>query len=112
VKNTERVTAILDWLKELSLEVIEMTPEEHDKQAAYTHAFAFLIGKIGMKMDVRKNQISTKGFEAGVLYNQEAVESDTPELFNDMHNYNKYGGEMRENVGKALSKIEEELSRE
>lgn len=109
IKNKDRARRILYMLKTQGLVLLEMSPEEHDKQAAYTHAFAFLIGKIGIKLNVRKNQISTKGFEVGVLYNQEAVENDTPQLFHDMQTYNPYTKEMRANVKDTLSEIESSL---
>jgi len=109
IKDLDRVNLLLNLLDKLGLEIIEMTPDEHDKQAAYTHAFAFLIGKIGILMDVKQNQISTKGFE-GILYNQMAVENDTSQLFDDMMTYNPYTKQMRADFKAALEKIEADLS--
>lgn len=110
VRDEAKVSEFLEFWKKLGCEMIEMTPDEHDKQAAYTHAYAFLIGKIGMKMGVRKNQISTKGFELGILYNQEAVENDTGQLFEDMMEYNPYAREMRGEFNRVLINIEASLS--
>ena len=108
IKNEQRVKDFLGFWKDLGCELIELTPEEHDKQAAYTHAYAFLIGKIGIMLEVRRNDISTKGFE-GVLYNQEAVENDTGQLFNDMLTYNPFAKEMFEKFGSAYTKIGNDL---
>lgn len=106
--NEQRLGQILKFLRSLGLNLIKMTPEEHDKQAAYTQAFAFLIGKIGIKLNVRANQITTKGFN-GILYNQLSVENDTSTLFRDMQIYNPYSLEMRNKFLKALTEIEEGL---
>ena len=108
IKNNELADQFLALWKDLGCELIELSPEEHDKQAAYTHAFAFLIGKIGMKMNVRRNSISTKGFE-GILYNQTAVENDTGQLFEDMMKFNPFAEEMRLSFRKALENIENQL---
>lgn len=108
IKNEKRVSDFLNFWKSLGCELIQLTPEEHDKQAAYTHAYAFLIGKLGIMLDVRRNDISTKGFE-GVLYNQEAVENDSGQLFDDMMTYNPFAKEMREKFKEAMLEIENEL---
>jgi prephenate dehydrogenase len=108
IKNQEKYEIFLKFWKDLGCNMIPMTPEEHDKQAAYTHAFAFLIGKMGIKMNVRANQISTKGFE-GILYNQQAVENDTGQLFQDMMTYNPFAKEMRKKAKESLEAIEKEL---
>lgn len=98
----------LNFWRKLGCDMVELTPDEHDRQAAFTHAFAFLIGKIGILMNVRKNNISTKGFE-GLLYNQLAVENDTSELFNDMMKYNPYVKEMIADFKAAFGKIEKDI---
>lgn len=93
---------------DLKQEMIELSPVEHDLQAAYTHAFAFLIGKLGMRLEVKRNKISTKGFE-GILYNQIAVENDTSQLFRDMFTYNPYAKEMLQRFQMESVKIYQEL---
>lgn len=103
--NFDIVDDILRMFEKLGVEIIEMTPEEHDKQAAYTHFYAFLIGKIGIDLNVRKNQITTKGFEGGILYNQEAVENDSHQLFLDMYKYNSYAEKMLDEFGASLENI-------
>lgn len=108
VRDNNRVDMFLNFWDELGCVLIELSPSEHDRQAAYTHAFAFLIGKIGILMNVRKNSITTKGFE-GILYNQTAVENDTGQLFEDMMRYNKFAKSMRSDFSKALNKIEADL---
>ncbi len=108
VTNQEKEDAFLSFWKELGCDMRQLTPEEHDKQAAYTHAYAFLIGKIGIMMEVRRNDISTKGFE-GVLYNQEAVENDTSTLFNDMFTYNPFAKEMVSRFIKTVKEIQGRL---
>lgn len=108
VTNEERADGFLNFWKDLGCNLIELSPEEHDKQAAYTHAYAFLIGKIGVLMNIRRNHISTKGFE-GLLYNQTAVENDTSQLFNDMMTYNPYVKQMIKDFGEAFMFIENSI---
>jgi len=108
INNLTRCNKVLKFLKDLGLELIEMTPEEHDRQAAYTQAFAQLIGRIGSDIGVKKSNISTKGFE-GILYNQLALENDTKQLFKDIQESNPFTLEMRRRFADSLANIQQEL---
>ena len=109
IHNERRTQIFLEFWKQKGCELVELSPEEHDKQAAYTHAFAFMIGKMGIEMGVRKNYITTKGLE-GILYNQEAVENDTSELFDDMMRYNPFAKDMLQDAKNALDLIIKNVS--
>jgi len=108
IENKRKSDTFLKFWKNLGCEMVKLSPEEHDRQAAYTHAYAFLIGKIGIELGIRKNFISTKGLEC-ILYNQTAVEHDTRQLFSDIMRYNPFTKEMRRNFKRALINIEEKL---
>jgi prephenate dehydrogenase len=105
---TPVIDDFIQFWRDSGQEVIELDPVKHDQQAAYTHAFAFLIGKLGMRLKVRSNNISTKGF-SGILYNQTAVENDTGQLFEDMFTYNPFAKEMLQQFQVETLKIYQEL---
>lgn len=102
------IQEFLDMWSELGLNMIELNPDEHDRQAAYTHAFAFLIGRIGIRLGVKDNAAATKGLQ-GILYNQQAVQNDSGQLFHDMFRYNPYTREMLERFINTTTEIKQEL---
>lgn len=96
------------WLKELcqkmKLEIIELTPEEHDRHAAFSLAYFSLIGKIGQEIGISSTPIDTPWFSK-LLELKSVVEHDSEQLFLDMQRYNPYAAEMRAAVLIALTKL-------
>ncbi len=103
-----RYNKVKQSCKDIGLEVIEMSPEEHDKLVAYSLAYTHLVGRIGEKMNLKNTPIDTKGF-AQLMKVQSYVVNDTFPLFKDMQKFNPYTEEMRRQFRKALDEIEEEL---
>ena len=102
-----KFTRIKQSCRDIGLEVIEMSPKEHDKLMAFSLAYTHLIGRIGERMNVKSTPIDTQGFTQ-LLKVQGYVVNDTLTLFKDMQNFNPYARKMREQVRQALTKIEEE----
>lgn len=92
----------------LGVQVIELTPEEHDKFAAYSINYNHLVGRIGEHIGLQTTPIDTKGFKV-IFDAMNYVTNDTWQLFRDMQNFNPYAQEMREKVIKALDEIEKKL---
>jgi prephenate dehydrogenase len=105
----EKFARVKQACRDIGLEVIEMTPEEHDRLMAFSLAYTHLVGRIGQRMNVKTTPVDTKGF-AQLLKVQGYVVNDTLELFRDMQNYNPYVKEMRKQFRKALTEIEAELA--
>jgi prephenate dehydrogenase len=105
----ERVRAFLrDTLK---LNVIDMSPEEHDREMAYVQALTFLLGQAFSEIDIPDTPLKTKTYQH-LLDVRRVVENDTPELFETIQHYNPYAAEMRERFVRKLDEIEEaELER-
>src|SRR5262249_37975451 len=93
VKNQARVDWFLNFWRTLECRLIELSPDEHDRQAAYSQAFAFLVGKVGHEMKLTETQIATQGF-LELFHNQQVVGRDSWQLFRDMFSYNPYTKEM------------------
>lgn len=97
----------LFW-KKLGVNVVEITPEEHDRYSAYTINYNHLIGRIGERIGIKPTPIDTKGFK--VIYDAlQYVTNDSWQLFSDMQTFNPYAREMRKKVAAALRDIEHEL---
>ena len=96
------------FFSNLGVNIVEITPEEHDRYAAYTINYNHLIGRIGERVGIAPTCIDTKGFR--VIYHAlQYVTHDTWDLFVQMQSYNPYASQMRQKVFDSLSSILTEL---
>jgi len=109
--STSRYERIKQSCEDIGLEVLEMTPEVHDRLMAYSMAYTHLVGRVGERMNLRNTPIDTRGF-AQLMKIQDYVVNDTFTLFQDMHKFNPYAKEMRRKFRQALAQIEAGLGDE
>ena len=97
-----------DYWQNLGLNVINATPEEHDKATAYTLGMTHFFGRIMGELELEPHAITTVGYNA--LYEvMKQTNNDSWQLFNDMQRFNPYAREMRERVYAAIESIEAKL---
>ncbi|MCS6816791.1 MAG: prephenate dehydrogenase/arogenate dehydrogenase family protein [Blastocatellia bacterium] len=84
--------------------VLEMSPDEHDRQAAYSQGITHFVGRVLGELRLEPGEITTKGFEAirGVI---EQTTHDTWQLFHDLQHYNPYTPQMREDLIRAFTNV-------
>ncbi|MGH7445589.1 MAG: prephenate dehydrogenase/arogenate dehydrogenase family protein, partial [Longimicrobiales bacterium] len=91
----ERVYA--DWIEfiaALGIRAVEMSPDEHDRLAAYSQGVTHYMGRVLDRLDLRPTPIDTEGFRIlRSLISQTC--NDSWELFRDLQRYNPYTQEMR-----------------
>lgn len=88
----------------LGMKVVEMTAEEHDCEAACTQGLTHLIGRILQNLHLRNTIMATNGYcRLQDLVTQTG--NDSWQLFYDLHNYNPYSEEMRQNLLKSFNEI-------
>lgn len=104
----DQFTAILDFLEKLKLEVIIVTPEEHDKQNARTLSFVHFLGRSLTEAGIGKQEIFTPGY-ADILKILPHTNNDDWQLFYDMNNYNPYAEEIRQEFLDACETIEKKV---
>ena len=101
------------WLrifKGLGLEVLRMSGEEHDHQAAYTQGITHFIGRVLTDVGLKERPLSTLGFKK--LLDVVAQTCNDPwQLFLDLQYYNPYTGEMRDNLSRAINKMMDQLKK-
>ena len=81
--------------KKLKLKTIITTPDEHDKQMAYSQALTHYIGRVSVMMKVRDVQMSTKTYE-DFLDIANLVKNDDMALFENIETMNPYAVKVRE----------------
>ncbi len=91
--------------QELAVRLVEISPEEHDQQAARSQAYAQLIGKLGARMQLTASSLNTIWF-ARLLEIQSTVEQNTQELFMDTQVFNPYAKQMRAELQTKLVQLE------
>lgn len=94
--------------KKIGLSIVEMTPEAHDKQAAYSQGVTHFVGRVLGEMKLKHTDIDTQGFKA-LLKTVEQTCNDTWQLFTDLQMYNPYTKGMRKKLEKARTKIAHKL---
>ena len=86
------------------LNLIKMSPAEHDKQAAYSQGVAHYLARIIDDMNLERTQIDVKGFSV-LMDMKDILIHDTWELFNDLQQNNKYTHQMRNKLFDSTKKI-------
>ena len=99
---------ILSYLVQKGLDVIEATPEEHDRQIAVSLSLTHFIGRSLAEFGANALSIDTEGYKR-LRYTLEVVEHDTWQLFKDMHNYNPFAAKIREDFMAAMHCIDAKL---
>jgi prephenate dehydrogenase len=101
-----------DVFTSYEMDVIEMTPDEHDHQAAYTQGVTHFVGRVLQRLDLKECRIGTLGYHK-LLEIVEQTCNDPLQLFHDLQRYNSYTGEMRnavlESFQYTLKMLEEDM---
>jgi len=104
IKKT-KYNQIKKWIRKKGLNIIEISPDEHDRLAAKTQVITHLIGRILEEMKINKTLIDTSSFKK-LLEIKEIICKDSWQLFQDIQRFNPYAKKMRQDFKKALQKIE------
>ncbi len=84
----------LETFRSYGMRVLEMTPEEHDREAAYTQGITHFIGRVLNELHLKPSQIGTVGYNR-LLEIVEQTCNDPLQLFHDLQRYNAFTHEMR-----------------
>lgn len=103
-----RYESIHKYLTSKGLVVIESSPSEHDRQIAVSLALTHFIGRSLAGMGAQAQDIDTEGYQR-LLRILDVVENDTWQLFEDMHRFNPYALEARQNFMEAMQAIEKRI---
>ena len=96
------------YFKKKKLRVLEISPKEHDKQAAYSQGLTHFIGRLLENVGFERTPLDTRGAE--MLHKvREQVENDTQELFLSLQTYNAYTKNMRLSLGQAYNALYNKL---
>ncbi len=104
----ENYQQIKKFFSDLELEIIELSPKDHDKFMAFSLGYSYLIGKISQRMKIKKTPIDTYDFEL-LLDHLSIIKSDSEQLFFDMETKNPYAKDMLSRFNKAFNILLSEI---
>ncbi len=105
-----RYQKVKGYLTGKGLNVIDATPEEHDRQIAVSLSLTHFIGRALEEFGAQDLIIDTEGYKR-LRHILGVVTHDTWQLFKDMHQYNPYARENRQAFMAAMARLEEKLER-
>jgi prephenate dehydrogenase len=85
-----------------------MSPQEHDRKAAYTQGITHYVGRVLADLDLEPSPISTLGYHK-LLEIREQTCNDPWQLFLDLQRFNPYTKEMRERLHRSLDRMLKQL---
>lgn len=94
---------------DFELNVIEITADSHDRDAAFTQGVTHFIGRVLNELDLKKSDISTQGYKS-LLSIVEQTCNDPLQLFRDLQHYNPYTHTMRQELNDSLKKTMDMLA--
>lgn len=98
-----------DRFHRMGLKIVELSPEEHDREAAYTQGITHFVGRVLSRLNLPESAIATLGYRK-ILEVVEQTCNDPYQLFLDLQHYNPYTSSMRAELTASLEKTLEELS--
>ena len=93
-----------DCFREMGLVLQEMTPEEHDREAAYTQGITHFVGRTLNELNLHESSIGTAGYTRLLDIIRQTC-NDPWQLFLDLQKYNPYTSQMRRDLHRGLEKM-------
>lgn len=90
------------------LRLIEMTPEQHDQEAAHTQGVTHFVGRVLSELGLKESAIGTVGYQK-ILQVVEQTCNDPYQLFLDLQRYNPYTPAMRQRLEQAFLRVRDGL---
>jgi len=90
------------YFDSMGLKLVEISPEQHDKEAACTQGITHFIGRVLGELDLNQSPIGTTGYH-DLLDIVKQTCNDPWQLFVDLQQYNPYTALMRKDLHQAIN---------
>ncbi len=105
-----RYESVKNLFLSMGLRVIEMSADEHDRNAAFSQGLTHFVGRTLKEMNIEPSAIATKGYNA-LLEIVGQTCNDPLSLFCDLQRYNPYTQDMRHALRIATENVAYMLER-
>lgn len=102
-------TQAREFFASIGSEIAEMTPAEHDRHMAMTHAMAFFLARGLLELGVGEDLHWTPPSFAALASSIAAVRADAGHLFNAIQRENPYAAATRKRLIEALALIDQRV---
>ncbi|MGD1817110.1 MAG: prephenate dehydrogenase/arogenate dehydrogenase family protein [Pleomorphochaeta sp.] len=99
---------ILNGFKSWQLEVLEMSPDSHDREAAWSQGITHFVGRVLDELALQPTELATTGYRR-LMSIVEQTCNDPIQLFHDLQKYNPYAKQMRMGLKGALDYVMQDL---
>lgn len=99
---------ILTDFKSWQLEVLEMSPDSHDREAAWSQGITHFVGRVLDELALQPTELATTGYRR-LMSIVEQTCNDPIQLFHDLQKYNPYAKQMRMGLKGALDYVMQDL---
>jgi prephenate dehydrogenase len=96
-------------LERKGLDVVELTPREHDRRMASSLVLTHFIGRGLIAYGAKTTGVDTEGYKR-LLRILETVQNDSWQLFSDMNRFNAYAAPMRRRFLAALKETDRRVA--
>lgn len=110
-QKNEKYEMMKSFFASMGLDVLEMSAEKHDEEAAYSQGVTHFVGRTLSQMGMKPTPIATQGYR-NLMTIVEQTCNDPIQLFYDLQRYNPYAKEMRLSLQVAIEKVLNALRRE
>lgn len=93
-----------ETFRSMGLEVMQMSCDQHDREAAYSQGVTHFVGRMLDELKLQKTQLATVGYTK-LLEIVEQTCNDPLQLFLDLQRYNPYAQQMHSELNSAISTI-------
>ncbi|MGE4583753.1 MAG: prephenate dehydrogenase/arogenate dehydrogenase family protein [Sphaerochaeta sp.] len=107
----ETLTYWMDEFKRWNLQVLPMSCDQHDREAAWSQGITHFIGRTLSELSLGETELATKGYRT-LLTVVEQTCNDPLQLFYDLQRYNPYAKQMRMGLKGALDTVMEALKKQ
>jgi prephenate dehydrogenase len=104
----ERYAFWFDYFKAKGLNVVDVSPKEHDRLAANSQGITHFIGRILERMGAEPTPIDTTGYRKLMEVKRQTC-NDTMQLFRDLQMKNKFTRQMRSRFYYAVEALSSDL---
>ncbi|MBX3390078.1 MAG: prephenate dehydrogenase [Phycisphaeraceae bacterium] len=105
----ERIACVRSFLGDtLKLRVLDVSPEEHDRQMAYVQGLTHLVARAAAALELPQTELATVAYRRFAEMS-ESLAGDSWELFKTIENENPFAAEVRRQFAENIAKIERQL---
>ncbi|XP_042475689.1 arogenate dehydrogenase 1, chloroplastic-like [Macadamia integrifolia] len=108
IRDQDICSRFLQIFEQEGCRMVEMSCEEHDKQAARSQFLTHTIGRVLSEMDIKSTSMDTKGFQT-LIQLKESTVKDSFDLYSGLFIHNKLAQQELKNLELALQTVKQRL---